>query len=93
MNVMNGNLKNGELKRRFGEEIFRLRTALHIKQQDFAKILGISPVLMNHVERGRRALKILELVRLRETYGVSIDHMIDSIVEDIGACADKKGGG
>lgn len=53
---------------------------MHIKQQDFAKILGISPVLMNHIERGRRAPKILELLRLRQTYGVSIDHMIDSIL-------------
>lgn len=71
------------IKRQLGRAITEFRHALRIRQSDFAGRLGISPAMLNHIEKGRREASFMFFVELRRRYGISLDDLIDEVVREI----------
>lgn len=53
-----------------------LREDRDLKQKDVAKVINKSQQGYSHIEEGRAELKIDDLIRLCDFYGVSSDFMI-----------------
>ena len=53
-----------------------LREDRYLKQKDVAKVINKSQQGYSHIEEGRAELKIDDLIRLCDFYGVSSDFMI-----------------
>ncbi len=68
--------KRGEARMNYRERMRSLREDRDLTQAQVAKILQKSQQGYNHIEIGRAELKIDDLIRLCDFYGVTADYLI-----------------
>jgi transcriptional regulator with XRE-family HTH domain len=62
--------KAGQIKRRFGARVRRLRLARRLSQEELAFRAGLDRSYMGGVERGERNVSLLNIHRIAEALGV-----------------------
>lgn len=53
-----------------------LREDKDLRQEDVAKILGISQTVYSRYERGYQTIPVIHLLRLADFYGVTTDYIL-----------------
>ena len=53
-----------------------LREDMDLRQEDVAKILGISQTVYSRYERGYQTIPVSHLLRLADFYGVTTDYIL-----------------
>ena len=59
-----------------GYQIEQLRQERGMRQAELAKILYISPSAVGMYEQGRRLPSLSMVIRLSQTFGVSVDYLL-----------------
>jgi transcriptional regulator with XRE-family HTH domain len=69
---------SGEVLRAFGSAIRMHREKLGISQEEFAHQAGLHRTYISDIERGRRNVSLLNLVRLADALRVPISHLFSA---------------
>ncbi len=67
----------GELQRRVGGNLRRIRVERGLSQEQFADVLGVHRTYMGGVERGERNLTLKSLERLADHLGIDPRTLLD----------------
>ena len=59
-----------------GERITKLRESRNVLQKDLAKIIGVDPVVLNRIEKGKRSVRGEELRDIAYYFNVSADYLL-----------------
>lgn len=62
-----------------GENLKLIRTTLGLSQTEFAKKLNVGRTTLGHWENGYSYPSILMLMKIKETFNVSYDEIIDGV--------------
>ncbi|NSW84195.1 MAG: helix-turn-helix transcriptional regulator [Syntrophothermus sp.] len=62
--------------KQFGNSLKQLRHKMGLRQNDMAKILGVERSTLANWERGAKLPSLETLMKLRETFGVSLDELV-----------------
>lgn len=65
-----------------GKRIFEKRKQLNLSQEEFAQIADVSPQLLSTAERGTKALRPENLLKISIALGVSTDYLLTGNVND-----------
>lgn len=65
-----------------GDAIYKKRKSMLKTQEEFAEIIGIDPKQLGELERGNAFPNFITAIRLREKLDISIDELIDEIIEN-----------
>ena len=71
-----------------GERLERLRKNKKLKQKDMAKILGIDSSSYSKIEAGKLALTVKHILKLAETFNISMDWLLLGQGEESADCPD-----
>ncbi|MCK4745283.1 DUF4065 domain-containing protein [Candidatus Parcubacteria bacterium] len=63
-------------QKKLSQKIKKLRNEFSFSQEEFAQKIGLSRVAVSQLEIGRRGLSTLELVKISEVFGVSVDFLL-----------------
>jgi len=63
-------------KERVVERIVKLRQEHGVSQKQLAAAIGVDPSSMNRIEKGERAVSVVELVRVADFFGVSAESIL-----------------
>jgi transcriptional regulator with XRE-family HTH domain len=63
-------------KRAFGEAVRRLRTSQSISQEKLAELAGIHRTYIGDVERGKRNIALLNMVKIAGALGLHLSELI-----------------
>ncbi len=63
-------------KERVVEHIMKLRQEHGVSQKQLAAAIGIDPSSMNRIEKGERAVSVVELVRIADFFGVTAESIL-----------------
>ena len=66
-----------------GKRIFEKRKQLNLSQEEFAQIADVSPQLLSTAERGTKALRPENLLKISIALGVSTDYLLTGNVNNI----------
>lgn len=66
-----------------GERICQLRKQNGMTQEQLAELLDVSIQMVSNLERGNKAIRISNLVRLSEILGVSTDFILTGRMNDV----------
>ena len=66
-----------------GERIRQLRKQNGMTQEQLAELLDVSIQMVSNLERGNKAIRISNLVRLSEILGVSTDFILTGRMNDV----------
>lgn len=58
-----------------GDKIAAIRDIMDISQRELAAKMGIDPVVLNRIERGKRPLRADELQTISKIFGMSMDEI------------------
>lgn len=58
-----------------GERLQELRKMLNKTQRELCRDIGISPTTWNNWEKGKRLPDLIELIKLRKVYPISLDRI------------------
>lgn len=73
-----------------GERIAKRRKSLHLSQEELAEIADVSPQLLSTAERGTKAMRPENLLKLSTALGVSTDYLLTGDIIDKDLCLMKK---
>lgn len=59
-----------------GKRIFELRNRMNLTQEDFAELADVSPQMVSTAERGEKALRPENLLKISKALGVSVDYLL-----------------
>lgn len=65
-----------------GKRIFERRKLLNLSQEEFAQRADVSPQLLSTAERGTKALRPENLLKISVALGVSTDYLLTGKVND-----------
>ena len=65
-----------------GERIATRRKSLHLSQEELAEIADVSPQLLSTAERGTKAMRPENLMKLSNALGVSADYLLTGEIID-----------
>lgn len=68
-------MSSDELKA-MGERIIKRRKELHLTQEQVSEKMGVSVQMVSNLERGNKAIKIENLIKISEILGVSTDYIL-----------------
>lgn len=66
-----------DLNRKIGQRIKELRERYGLRQQDLAKMFGLSRPTISLIESGERKISIEELIRISEIFNISVEYLLD----------------
>lgn len=69
--------EDDEVRRQLGRRLREAREYLGISQEDVAAVLGIARPGVTHIEAGSRRVEALELQKLSELYGRSVQFFLN----------------
>jgi len=69
-------MPSSETKERVVERIMQLRQEHGVSQKRLAAAIGVDPSSMNRIEKGERAVSVVELVRAADFFGVSAESIL-----------------
>ena len=74
-----------------GKRIFQRRKALGLSQEELAELADVSPQLLSTAERGAKAIRPENLLKISTALGVSADYLLtgEIINKDLSIIADK----
>ena len=74
-----------------GKRIFQRRKALGLSQEELAELADVSPQLLSTAERGAKAIRPENLLKISKALGVSADYLLtgEIIDKDLSIIADK----
>lgn len=64
-------------RKRFGDELRRLRDATGLTQQALADRIGVSAAMLSHLESGRRGVSEEILAKLEDALGLDSEQLVD----------------
>lgn len=67
---------NAEALKQIGERICERRKQLHLTQEQLAEMMNVSIQMISNLERGNKAIKIENLIRISEILKVSTDYIL-----------------
>ena len=73
------------------ENLYRLRKAHHISQQEISDLLNISRQAYSNYETSKRTPDLDSLMRLADIYGVSLDQLVNHPCTKDGLILEQKG--
>lgn len=65
-----------------GKRIATRRKSLHLSQEELAEIADVSPQLLSTAERGTKAMRPENLMKLSNALGVSADYLLTGDIID-----------
>ena len=65
-----------------GKRIATRRKSLHLSQEELAEIADVSPQLLSTAERGTKAMRPENLMKLSNALGVSADYLLTGEIID-----------
>ena len=65
-----------------GKRISTRRKSLHLSQEELAEIADVSPQLLSTAERGTKAMRPENLMKLSNALGVSADYLLTGEIID-----------
>ena len=71
-----------------GERISVLRESRDVFQKDLAKAIHIDPVVLNRIEKGKRAARDEEIKAIADYFNVSADYLLGRIPPQVNALSD-----
>lgn len=83
--------KNDYLLRDMGKRIFERRKDMKLSQEELAELAEVSPQLLSTAERGTKALRPENLLKISTALGVSVDYLLtgEIIDKDLSIISDK----
>jgi transcriptional regulator with XRE-family HTH domain len=74
-------MKQGDASlRRFGERVRELRAALGISQEAFAAKCQLDRTYISGIERGKRNVSLLNIVRIAKALDVSVAELVKTVM-------------
>ncbi|GHV48369.1 hypothetical protein FACS189499_07630 [Clostridia bacterium] len=67
------------IKRKFGEQIVKLRKRNSLSEEKIAKDLGITQQSLNLYENGKRSPNLEMICKLAEYFNISLDYLVGRI--------------
>lgn len=79
------------LHKEMGKRILQRRKTLGLSQEELAEIADVSPQLMSTAERGTKAIRPENLLKISKALGVSADYLLtgEIIDKDLSIISDK----
>lgn len=83
--------KNDYLLRDMGKRISERRKDMKLSQEELAELAEVSPQLLSTAERGTKALRPENLLKISTALGVSVDYILtgEIIDKDLSIISDK----
>ncbi len=83
--------KNDYLLRDIGKRISERRKDMKLSQEELAELAEVSPQLLSTAERGTKALRPENLLKISTALGVSVDYLLtgEIIDKDLSIISDK----
>lgn len=83
--------KNDYLLRDMGKRISERRKDMKLSQEELAELAEVSPQLLSTAERGTKALRPENLLKISTALGVSVDYLLtgEIIDKDLSIISDK----
>ncbi len=81
-------MNNNDFLLDIGKRIIERRKQMGLSQEEFAELAGVTPQMLSTAERGIKALRPENLLKISKTLGVSVDYLltgevIDKDVDDV----------
>ena len=69
-------MNKADLRKLLGKRIREMRHVFNISREELAEILDISVSSLGLIERGERGVTLLNLIKVSDTFGISIDKIL-----------------
>lgn len=76
---MGTKLVTGEIHKKFGQRIQKLRTEKGLTQEDLADKIGVDRSYMGFLERGEKNATLDKIIKLANALGISIPKLFEGI--------------
>jgi len=74
--------KSGILLTEMGKRILSHRKSMGLSQEELAELADVSPQLLSTAERGSKAIRPENLLKISNALGVSADYLLTGVIVD-----------
>lgn len=68
-----------EIKKKFGQNLKKLRTAKNLSQEELAFQVGLHRTYIGSVERGERNISLINIVKIAKTLQIPISQLFEEL--------------
>lgn len=73
-----------------GERISILRESRNVLQKDLAKAIGVDPVVLNRIEKGKRSARDDEIKAIADYFDVSADYLLGRNISKVPSLSEEQ---